>query len=459
MSAILLIAVPLLAAFLSILAKKIAPYLLLAVGVFNLIVLFLVPQGIIIIGGFDQPLGITLLLDTYSLLALAVINALITVIAFLNLKEFDKFSAILLLAMASLNGLVLTNDLFNLFVFLEISGIAAYLITTSNKKPVKTFHYLILGAVGSSLFLFGVVILYAMFGTLNMVDLLDKITATTHRKELVLPFTMMFIGLGVEAKLLPFNSWVKGVLGKSNTMSGPMIGAVYFAAIGFVLGRYMNNLFILSNSLMLVITILLAAGIIIGEAMAFSASKAREILLFSSIAQASIVALLFANGVIVWAAFYLIAAALSKTVLFLVVNKATKEVGSDEMSKLQGLFSNNIVVGDAATLATLSVMGLPLLVGFVIKLNFLTQLASAGQIWLIVVILIASVVEGIYFVRMLVKLWYKGENEINVKYNLSFKVVFVLIALALLAFGSYRAPLHQLNDNIDTVQQEVVNNG
>ncbi|MCK5731760.1 MAG: NADH-ubiquinone oxidoreductase [Tenericutes bacterium] len=458
MSPILLVAVPLLAAFLSILSKKLAPYLLLAVGVFNLVILFFIPLGFEIIGGFNQPLGINLLFDTYSKIALILINALIIVIAFLNMNKYNKFSSILLLAMGSLNGLLLTNDLFNLFVFLEIAGIAAYLITTSNKKPVKTFHYLILGAVGSSLFLFGVVILYSMFGTLNMVDMIQKIQVTNNYKELILPFTLMFIGLGVEAKLLPFNSWVKGVLGKSNTLSGPMIGGVYAAAIGFVLGRYINNLFMFEGNLLLVVVILLALGILVGEAMAFSSTKVREILLFSSIAQASIVALLFVNGVVLWAVYYIVAAALSKTVLFLVINKAAKDVGSDEISKLRGLFSNNLVVGVAFTLVTLSVMGLPLLVGFVVKLNFLTELAANDQIWFIVLILVASVVEGIYFVRMLVKLWYPGENVISVKYNLSFKIVFVAIALILLTFGTYTTPLKNYDNTIDTIQ-EVVDNG
>jgi multicomponent Na+:H+ antiporter subunit D len=458
MSAILLVAIPLLAAFISILGKKFAPYLLLIVGLFNFVILFFLPDGFVIIGGFDQPLGINLLLDTYSRIALLLINGLMVIIMALNLGKYNKYASILLLAMASLNGLVLTNDLFNLFVFLEIAGIAAYLISTSNKRPVKTFHYLILGAVGSSLFLFGVVILYSMFGTLNMVDMIQKIQVANNYDQLILPFILMFIGLGVEAKILPFNSWVKGVLGKSNTLSGPMIGGVYAAAFGFVLGRYITNLFMFEGNLLLVVTVILCLGILIGEAMAYSSTKAREILLFSSIAQASIVAILFVNGVVLWAVYYIVAAALSKTVLFLVINKAAKDKGSDELKDLQGLFVNNKVVGIAYTLITLSVMGLPLLVGFVVKLNFLTGLASADQIWLIVIILIASVVEGIYFVRMLIKLWYKGENEIAVKYNLSFKILFVVIALAFLVFGVYKTPLSNLDNSIDTVM-EVVDNG
>jgi len=458
MSAILLVAVPLLAAFLSILGKKLAPYLLLVVGLFNIIILFFVPEGIVIIGGFEQPIGISLLLDTYSRLALLLINGLIVLISFMNLGKYKKYAGILLLAMAGLNGMLLTNDLFNLFVFLEISGIAAYLISSSNKRPVKTFHYLVLGVVGSSLFLFGVVILYSMYGTLNMVDMIQKINLVGNYSELILPFTLMFIGLGVEAKLLPFNSWVKGVLGESNTLSGPMIGGVYAGAFGFVLGRYITNLFMFEGNLLLVVTVLLSLGILVGEAMAYSSSKAREILLFSSVAQASIVALLFVNGVILWAVYYIMAAAISKTILFFVINKATKEVGSDEIDQLQGLFVNNKVVGVAYTLITLSVMGLPLLVGFTIKINFLTQLAAGDQIWLIIVILLATLVEGIYFVRMLIKLWYKGNNEINVSYCNPLKIIFVIIALAFLTFGVYQTPLNNLDNSIDTVM-EVVDNG
>lgn len=458
MSAILLIAVPLLAAFLSIMMKKFAPYLLLGVGIFNVILLFLIPEGFVILGGFNQPLGINLLLDTYSKLALLLINALVVVIAFVNIKEYSKFSSILLISLAGLNGLILTNDLFNLYVFLEISAIAAYLISTSNKKPVKTFHYLILGAIGSSLFLFGVVILYAMFGTLNMVDLIQKIQVTGNYSQLILPFLLMFIGLGVEAKLLPFNSWVKGVLGESNTLSGPMIASVYAAAFGFVLGRLITNLFLFEGSLLTVVTVILALGIIMGDLMAFASSKTREILLYSSVAQAAIVAMLFVNGIVIWAVYLIIANALSKLVMFLVINKAVKDVGSDEVHKLEGLFSKNVLVGLAFTLVTLSVMGLPLLVGFTLKLRYLTVLAGQNHIWLIAVILIASLIEGIYFVKLLLKLWYEGQEKVEVKYNVTFKVVFVIIAIALLTFGTYSTPLNDLDDSIDTIT-EVVNNG
>ncbi len=456
MNAVLLIAIPLLAAFLSILFKKASTILLLASAFINIVLLMFIPFGYVNIGGYEAPWGISLLFDRYAQLGLLLVNGLILIITLLNVKNYSKYSNILLVALAGLNGLLLTNDLFNLFVFLEISGIAAYLIASTNKKPAAVFHYLVLGAVGSSLYLFGLIILYAMFGTLNMIDMINKIQLIGgNYQNLVLPFLLMFIGLGVEAKLLPFNSWVKGVLGHSNTFSGPIIASVYAGAIGFVFGRLLNNLFVFDGQLLTVVVVILVAGILIAETMAFASTKAREVLLFSSIAQSTMVVLLFVNGIVIWAVYLIIANAISKLVLFLTINHATKETGSDELDNLQGLFANNLVVGIAFTIASLSVIGLPLFVGFVIKLNFLSNLAGLGEFVIIAVILIASLIEGIYFIKMLIKLWYKDQKELHVKFDLGFKIVFVIIAVVLLALGTYSAPLDTLDNSIDVISEVI----
>ncbi len=456
MSAVLLIAIPLLAAFLSILSKKLAPVLLLLVAAANIILIFFVPSGIVVIGGFDLPYGINLFFDTYAKISLIVVNALFLVVSLLNISEHKKMSSILLVSLAGLNGLLLTGDLFNLFVFLEVAGIAAYLITTTNKKPLSTFNYLVIGSVGSILYLFGLMILYGMFGTLNLMDMVYSIqNSSVAYSSLLLPFFFMFVGLGVEAKLLPFNAWVKGILKHSNTLSGPMIASVYAATISFVFGRLITNLFQFEGKLLLVVTILLVAGVVIGEAMAFASTKAREILLFSSISQACITILLFVNGIIIWAVYLIIANALSKLVLYLVVNKAAKQTESDDVEALQGLFVKNILVGIAFTVAALSVMGLPLFVGFVIKLNYLTNLVLMDQLLVVGLILIASLVEGIYFVKLLVKLWFKGDNEIDVKFNVSYKLVFAVITLLIIVFGTYTKPLENFDNGIDTVQDQI----
>jgi multicomponent Na+:H+ antiporter subunit D len=461
MNTILLIVIPLLAAFIALVAKKGAPYLLLGAGLFNIVLLFFLDTGFTFIGGFDQAmtsdlLGIALYLDTYAKIALWLVNTLIVVIALLNFKAYKQYGSVLLLSMAGLNGLLLTNDLFNFFVFLEIASIAAYLITVSNRKFTDTFHYIVMGILGGSLFLFGVTILYAMTGSLNMIVIASELETNGQYQDVILPFIFIFIGLGVEVKLLPFNSWVKGVLASSNTFSGPMIASVYAAAMSFAMGRLLTNLLVFEGALLTVVMTLLIIGVVAGDLMAFSTSKTREILLFSSIAQASLIALLFVQGIVIWAVYLIIVNALSKLVMFLVINKATHAIGSDEIKRMKGLFVNNKFVGLMFTLATLSIMGLPLFAGFVIKLNFLTSLASLGQTMVLIIILGASLVESIYFVRLLVRLWYPGEETLDMKYSNPFKFVFAAVALILLVLGTYTTPLYELDDNIDQVSEEVI---
>lgn len=459
MSPILLIALPLIAAFLSILSKKYAPYILLIVSLFNIFSLYFYElNSNIIIGGFEAPYGINLVLDHYSMLALYIINIAFFLVIATSVEKVRKLSTVLLVALAGLNGLLLTGDLFNLFVFIEVSGIAAYLITTSNKKYLETFNYLVIGVVGSSLYLLGLIILYAMTGTLNMLDMGVQISALNiDPVNLAFPFLLMFIGLGVEAKLLPFNSWVKGILGNSNKLVGPMIASVYAGALGFVFGRVITSVFVFSDQLLLIIAVILVVGIIAGEAMAFASGKLREVLLYSSVAQASLVILLFTMGVSGWAAFMVVANVISKLILFAIATHTSDALGTDELDDLGGIFSKNKVVGVSFTVAALSVSGLPLFVGFVIKMNMLMDLFNAS--WgkaLVAIILITSLVEGIYYVRMLIKLWYSDGEAPIVKYDFNLKYVVALLAAIIIVFGLYTTPM---TDYVEEVEYVLVEGG
>ena len=363
-------------------------------------------------------------------------NTLFFVVVALTIKEYKKLSSILLVALAGLNGLLLTGDLFNLFVFIEIVGISAYLITTTNKKPLSTFNYLVAGTVGSVLYLLGLIILYNMFGTLNMADMHTRImTSGASAVAVSLPFLLMFIGLSVEAKLLPFNSWVKGILGSANKLSGTMIASVFAAAIALTVGRLLNGVFVFSDTLGLIVLVVVLFSILAGEAMAYASTKVREILLFSSIAQAGIAVAVFFMGMPGLGLLIVGANAVTKLVLFIVVTHITEQTGTDEVNELAGIFSENKLIGVGFTVASLSVLGLPLFVGFVIKLNILVNLFNDGELLLPIVILISSIIEGVYFVKLLIKLWYKEGEVKPVNFDITFKYVVIVVAVILIFFG------------------------
>lgn len=447
MSSVLFVAIPLLAAFLSILSKKIAPYLLLLVSALLIVLLGfgIVPLETVVIGGFDAPYGITLVFDNYSSVGLLVVNILFFLVTAISIKRFQKVASILLVALAGLNGVLLTGDLFNLFVFIEVSSIAAYLITTTNNQPRSTFHYLVIGTVGSSLYLFGLIILYAMFGTVNMLDLSNAIASSdASAVQVALPFLLMFIGLGVESKLFPFNSWVKGVLGSSNTLSGPMIASVYATAFALVFGRVLTEVFVISDSLLLIITSIIVISMLAGEAMAYASTKMREVLLYSSIAQSAFVILLFVLGFTEYGLLLAAINGFSKLVLYVITNTITEQTGTDEINTLKGIFTNNKLVGVSFSISTLSILGLPLFVGFIVKMNILIQMFENNHLLFPVVILISSVVEGVYFIKMLVKLWNKDAESEEVRFNTLTTCIVVVIAIATVIFGMWFEPLNEL---------------
>ncbi len=438
--AVLLIAIPLLFAFVSILTKKYAFYLLALVAAFNFVFSFFLEKGMYSIGGFG-PFGINLLVDQYALIGLWLLNGLFFLIIMINLKASKKLATVLIVLLAGINGLILTNDLFNLFVFLEITGISAYLLTTENKRPVSSFNYLVQGTVGSGLYLLGLVMLYSMIGTLNMSEVIGRIyTIGATPSNLLLPFMLMFIGLGVEAKLLPFNSWVKGVLEKAKPLSGTLISSVIAGAILLVFGRLLTTVMVISNAEML-ITIILIATIIAGELAAFKSTRIREILLFSSIGQAGLVVYLFTNGLLMQGILLIVANVLSKFVLF-TIGASLAEAGSDEVEELRGAFKNNKLLGIGFTVAALSVTGLPLFFGFVVKLNVLLGIFGNFDLITPIIILVVSLIEGVYFIRLLMKLWY-GESNIKIK-NVLMTVSVLSVAVLLIVLGVYYQPMMDL---------------
>lgn len=410
-SPVFLITIPLLIAFIATLFKRIQKPLLGVAILANLASLFFIEKGDYFIGGFQKPYGINLLLDDYSLLGVIIINIVFALTILMSSKQVGKYSVVLLISLAALNGMILTGDLFNLFVFMEIGAIAAYILTSMTKKFKESFNYLIIGTIGAGMYLFGVAILYSMFGSLNMSHIGELISkSNVNIGMLLLPTLLIFIGLAIEAKLLPFNGWVKGVLKNANGLVGALIASVYSGAILIVFGRIFGDVLVLSNELKYVLVALGVITFILGEIAAFSKKNIREILLFSSIAQAGLAATLFIYNLSFLGLIVVIGNVVSKFVLFSIAGNISEEAGTDSINELRGIFNKYKLLGVGFSIAALSLMGLPLFYGFFVKMNVLVSLFNQNNLWLPALILFGAVIEGAYFMRILVKLWNSGEE-------------------------------------------------
>lgn len=443
-----LIAVPLLLAFLSVVIKKWAK-LFVAVGVlFNLAALAIVTKGIYAIGGWKLPYGISLVMDNYAWYGLLIENLILAVTLLLAFDVIGKHATPLLVSIAALNGIILTGDLFNLFVFLEIGAIAAYILSSMSGKYLHSFNYLVQGTLGSSFYLLGIMLIYALYGSLNMADIHERmLTSAVPASALLLPLLMVFIGLAVETKLMPFNGWVKGVYGNTNSLTGPIFASGYALAVMLAFGRLFASVFVVPLAVRTAILVVATATLLLAEFAAFSRRSLREILLYSSIAQSGLAATLFILGLTGPALLVLLNNVAAKLVMFGVAGGLATTTGTDDPEKLRGIFLKNRLVGFGFTVAALSLMGLPLFYGFFAKLTALLALFDSGNLWLPAVILLAGLIEGAYLVRLLVKLWNPGDEgteasaefATTLSFNNSFRVgtIVAVVGVLLIVVGVF----------------------
>lgn len=405
---VLTIAFPLILAFTKIMYRKVANYFLVAGTLLNVFLVFLMKEGQYLMGGYGPPFGIVLRVDAYALYSMIVLNVLFAALMILVTKKAENLTSSSLIALAALNGLIMTGDLFNLFVFLEIATIAAFIIASSNKRYHYAFHYMVAAIIGSTFYLLGLILLYNQYGTLNMAKMKALMDVSQGSSGVAL--LLIFVGLAVEVKLLPFAGWAKGVLNNADEWIGPLIGAIYGGVMLIVLGRLFTDVFVLTPRMTLLFSLIALFTLIGGEAAAYDSESIRGLLLYSSIAQAGMATLLILNGYAALSFVLILSTMVSKYVMFLIAGYIVEAKGEDKIQGLGGLFRDNPLHGLTFTVAGMSIIGMPLFLGFFVKLNILYNLMANHGYVLPALVLVAALVEGIYMLRMLLNLW-RPERE------------------------------------------------
>ena len=172
------------------------------------------------IGNWPPPWGIEYRIDILSALVLILVSGIGSLVIIFARKSIENeipeeraylFYTMFLLALSGLLGMVATGDLFNLFVFLEISSLSTYVLIslgTSKKAMTSAFRYLILGTLGATFYVIGVGILYQLTGTLNMLDLASRIPEISKSSSLILAFGFLTAGIGLKMGLFPLHTWL-----------------------------------------------------------------------------------------------------------------------------------------------------------------------------------------------------------------------------------------------------------
>ncbi len=403
----------------------------------------------VVTGGWPEGVGIVLRADVlgsvFAAVSVGVILVSFVYELFLGVRT-RTFPALVLFVAAGLSGLFLTGDVFNFYVFFEISMTASFILTGYRERDYQVrgaFIFAIVNLLGSVVFLIAVASLYHVTGTLEMTAIAERV-GEVNPNSLVAIAAAIFVAFSLKLGLFPFHFWLPAVyVGSHAPVAAILSGAL--ANIGsYGLLRFGGG--ILSEQLELGTYAVLALGsasIVYGALQAVSRRDTTEVLAYSAIGQVGyfLVALGVGGAVgLAAAAVYTIVNALNKTLLFLA-------------APLRGP-----LVGAAFAVGAFSVAGVPPAVGFIAKLvafdAALTAGATVRAVVLVVVIFLGSVLSFVYMFQIYQRAFLSKELQEDYRDKTSPRTVRALVvalAVLTLATGLLPEPLFVLGEEAAAV--------
>lgn len=339
------------------------------------------------------------------------------------LPEKQKFYFIMLnLLFSSLLALIYTNDVFTGYVFIEINTISACAIVMakdSGETIVATLRYLIMSLLGSGLFLIGIILLYGITGHLLMSDIQNQVLLLAATGRYHVPLTVVVgliaLGLSIKSALFPFHSWLPGAHGSATTTSSSILSGLVLKGYIILLIKMFYRVFTIEVIRALHVNNILfffgLAGMIAGSLRAMKETHIKRMVAYSSVAQIGYIYMGIGMGTgvgMVAACFHILAHAFTKPMLFAAAGALSAARGhKKEFSDLQGAAYDNKLAGVGFTVGALSMIGMPLLAGFVSKLCFaLGSMDDPSRMWwTLLVLAVSSVLNALYYIPAVIRIW------------------------------------------------------
>jgi multicomponent Na+:H+ antiporter subunit D len=366
------------------------------------------------LGGWDVPLGIALSLDGLSALMLlmtALVGLAVSIYALAYMRSAatrGKFWALWLWLWASMNALYLSGDVFNLYVALELLGLASVaLVALAGGAAALTaaMRYLLVSLLGSLAYLMGVALLYAAYGVLDL-EALGRLMSDDPAGRLAA--ALMTVGLLMKTALFPLHVWLAPAHGSAPAPVSAVLSALVVKASFYLVLRLWLDVFPAPHdgAFALLMGGLGAGALLWGSILALRAGRLKRVVAYSTVAQLGYLFLAFPLMLAVPAAwqavaFFAVAHACAKAAVFMAAGSLQRAAGHDRLAALGGVMRREPVSMFALGIAGASLVGLPLTGGFIAKW-LLVEAAIQGQAWgWAVLVLVGGLLSGAYVFRVL----------------------------------------------------------
>ncbi len=344
------------------------------------------------VGGWVPPIGICMVLDgltSFMLVTVNLVSFLVTLYSVNYMERYTdkhRFYTLFMLMLAGMNGIIVTGDLFNLFVFLEIASIASYALVafgTEAEELEASFKYAVMGSVASSFILLGIALLYSYTSTLNMADISLVLSGKPVGMMISFVAVLFLAGFSLKAALVPFHAWLPDAHPSAPASISAMLSGVLIKVLGvYAIMRIFFSIIGINNVTLSILMFLGALSMLIGVILALSQWDLKRLLAYHSISQIGYVILGIGLGTplgILGGLFHLFNHSIFKSLLFLNSGAVVYSLGTRDLQKMGGLQEKMPVTANTSLVASMSIAGIPPFNGFFSKLIIIVACIQAGR--------------------------------------------------------------------------------
>ena len=421
------------------------------------------------LGSWIPPWGIEYVIDHLNALMLVIISVTALLVAVYSKKSLEQeipgrivyFYTIFLLQVVGFLGIVITGDMFNLYVFLEITSLTGYALIAVGEDgaPLASFRYIIMGTVGACFYLLAVGYLYISTGSLNIADLTKLLPSIYGSKVVLVAFAFFFVGIAIKMALFPLHVWLPDAYTKAPSATSALVAPLMTKVSVYVMIRVMFTVFKPSFTIdMLPVTEMMVwlgiFAIFAGAIMAVAQTDFKRMLCYIVVAEigymvggtglANSIAL---KGVIL----HILNDAIMTLGLFAVAGIVSYQLGGHKLSDFKNLFKQMPFTMAAFVVTGLSIIGVPPTCGFFSKW-YLIQGAISVHCWTFVAsLLFSSLINIILFFRIFeIGYGFHESGEVHVHGDekafireapMTMLIPTIITALCIILIGIYNQPI------------------
>ncbi len=405
---------------------------------------------------FGEPVGVTVAVDAFSLLLLATVSLVGLCVGLFSIDYMPHYGAkanyyaLLLMMTAGMNGLLLVNDLFQVYLFLEVAAVASYALVAYGRQHDEleaAFKYLMLSVIASAAILIAIALLFGMTGGLSFAAVAAGLKTLEAPVLVGFAAALFVLGFGLKAALVPFHAWLPDAHPSAPAPISAVLSGLLIKVSGvYALTRVFFGVFGMNRTYSLVLMGLGAVSIVVAALLAVGQRDMKRMLAYSSISQVGYVVLGLGLGTplgIAGGLFHLLNHAVAKGLLFLNSGSVQQATGTRDLEEMGGLAKRMPVTATTSLIGSLSVAGVPPLGGFWSKLLIIMALIQAREGLFAVIAVLASVVTLWYYLILQRKAFFGKLNErwVAVReapfWMSAATIVLALLCLALGVFFSF----------------------